>query len=224
MLCILNEAISILEPVERSSNCFHFAFFINSLQARQVGHLQEMVLLHQYHGVYRLTDVSVDLSGRPPHFEDLNQLQYTFPDSCHIPGTCKVEVSVRFSSATRGSFAQCLALNFAGREFFLSIPMNVDVGHEPSVRRVTKIRGKLKNDVPLWNDASTTIEKFKPRPPEITPEAERLLKRYEIPREDLLVPSFLLTEDKELSPQNYQRVMHQLLFVEERILQQQISR
>ena len=102
--------------------------------------------------------------------------------------------------------------------------MNVDVGHEPSVRRVTKIRGKLKNDVPLWNDASTRIEKFKPRPPEITPEAERLLKRHEIPREDLLVPSFLLTEDKELSPQNYQRVMHQLLFVEERILQQQISR
>ena len=103
--------------------------------------------------------------------------------------------------------------------------MNIDVGTEAFLQEVTKERDKLRFDQPLWDDSSKQIIKFEPRPPDSTDESKKLLARYKLPsRPEVIVPSSLMTGDQALNWTNYRRVMHQLLFVEEYSMRQEISR
>ena len=200
-------------------------FFCLSLQSSHVGHLKEVILLHQYHKLYRLTNISFEV--RKPsdsHLEELNHLHYTTPPVFHVPGECTVKVTVNFDSTVFGSFPQCLAFNF-GQKSHLAVRMNIDVGTEAFLQEVTKERDKLRFDQPLWDDSTKQIIKFEPRPPDSTDESEELLARFKLPpRPEVIVPSSLMTGDQALNWTNYRRVMHQLLFVEEYSMRQEISR
>ena len=138
-------------------------------------------------------------------------------------GKITAEITVSFCARTFGNFSQCVVFDF-GRAPYLQLKLHVDVGSESFLNKVETCRQSLKIDWQVWDECSMKIVKFKPLPPEFSVD-EKLLRRYDLPkRTEVIFPSSLLKEGQGLSPGNYKRSMHCLLFVEEHFMRKQVGR
>lgn len=144
------------------------------------------------------------------------------PNLRSLHGSCEVEIIISFSTLVFGSFAQVLVLDF-GKEAHLAVKMNIEVGSQEFLQEFSEEKSKLSLDWTLWDDGSREIVKFEPKRPSVF-NNEHLIDKYKLPGVEDIIPSPLLDKSQGLSPINYMDVMHQLLFVEEFYIRQQISR
>ena len=192
------------------------------------------MLLPQHHRCYALSSVNFNCAVadadatptalKPPDSEEL-------PDMFHHPvktylheshGICEVEVVVLFSTRVFGYFSQVLVLDF-GKEKHLAVKMSIEVGSQKFLEEFGEAKTNLTLDWPLWDDGSRKIVKFEPKRRSVF-NNEHLVAKYKLPKREDIVPSTLLDGCKGLSKDNYKDVMHQLLFVEEFYIRQQLAR
>ena len=198
------------------------------LQTTEIGQLRQVLLLHRYHHCYKLTEVRVG------HYEDkasfelyvldytakLDQLSYKAP-SFRIQGRAKIDVTVGFSSSIFGSFAQCVLFDF-GKKPYLVQRLNVDVCSKDVSDKLLAARHEVGQQHQMWDENSTKVIRFVSTSSEAV-QREQILKRYSLPkRQENVVSAQVMTG--EALRINYKRVMHQLLFIEETYMRQQIGR
>lgn len=153
-----------------------------------------------------------------------NDLHYAVePHLRSLNGIYQAEIVVTFSALVFGSFSQVLVLDFGRDSAHLSVIMNVEVGSQEFLEEYGVEKCKLSLDGTLWDDGSRNIVKFEPKQAS-TFSNDNLLDMYKLPKQEEMVPSALLDKSQGLRPQNYKRVMHQLLFVEEVYIRKQIAR
>ena len=188
--------------------------------------LKQIDLLHRYHDCYQLAKVNVficdaEVLSRVPTERWLYRLPGWIERET---GQMKVEVSVSFQTAASTAdrtFTQCLQFDF-GKKPYLLQGLNVDIGSKEALDTISMAREKLKLDSGVWTEGSaevvaslvTTSESCQDRV---------LQQRYKLPVRIENVVSAQVMEVN-ITAQNYQRVMHQLLFTEELFMKKAISR
>ena len=149
-----------------------------------------------------------------------DQLSYKAP-SYRIQGRAKIDVTVGFSSSIFGSFAQCVLFDF-GKKPYLVQRLNVDVCSKDVSEKLFAARHELGQQHQMWDENSMKVIRFVSTSSEAV-QREQLLKRYSLPkRQENVVSAQVMTGEAERI--NYKRVMHQLLFIEETYMRQQIGR
>ena len=126
----------------------------------------------------------------------------------------KAALAVSFESSLYGGFEQLVLFDF-GRKPYLVKKLNADVTSESNTLPIA--REHLASQAPaIWDERSVEVVRFNQATREAL-QAEHLLRKYSLPRQ-------LEIADEFLSPKIYKSVMHQLLFVEERFMKEEISR
>lgn len=132
-------------------------------------------------------------------------------------------MNISFNSETKGSFPQSVVFDF-GKAPYLVVKLHVDVHSVMLLEKLKTERSKLTMDCQSWTDAKMKIVEFEPKPASYALDLQ-ILKKYPLPeRPEVIYPTELLDEEKGLSPDNYRRVMHSLLFVEETFMRKEIGR
>ena len=195
-------------------------------QISEVGKLCEIDLLHRYHDCYRLTKVTgflndVEIFSEVPKERWLYNLpRGTWYDIKE--GQMKVVVSVSFQTTmSNRTYTQCLRFDF-GKKPFLLKGLNVDIASEEALDTLSAIRQELKLHSSVWTEGSADIVPW-PEPTDMSSQDLSLLKKYKLPERIENVVSAQII-DGNLTMDNYKRVMHQLLFIEELFMQKAISR
>ena len=119
-------------------------------------------------------------------------------------GRLRVSLTVSFASLLFGSFDQCVVFDF-GKKPYLVQTLNADVHSESSAPSP----GISKNvsSTTFWNERSVQVVRFTPESGEAI-QGLHWSRVYSL-RRDLKLP------DEELSRNNYKKIMHALLHVEE---------
>ena len=190
-------------------------------QPDEVGSLQNVFLLHRYHSYYLLSEIRVSCIEEK-HGSETYKLLYTTkledswyksPSSKRLVGRVRVAITVSFESPLYGSFEQLVVFDF-GRKPYLLKKLNADVTSEPMT--LPSAPEHLASHAPaIWNERSVEVVRFIHATREAL-QAEHLSRKYGLPTLDIT--------DELLSPKIYKSVMHQLLFLEERFMKEQISR
>lgn len=185
-----------------------------------------MRLAYLYYKNYYLSSVSIETSTSTySYYKPLNSVDFKTPQPPPSTkhGNITVRVTISFTSEAKGSFPQSVILDF-GEAPFLVVKLHVDVQSGTFLEKLKKERNKLKMDWKLWDKTSMKIVRFEPRPPNYALD-DQLLKKYPLPeRPEVIYTDQLQDEGKGLNPNNYNRVMHSLLFVEETFMQKEIGR
>ena len=194
------------------------------LQPTEIGHLRQVLLQHRNHHCYKLTEIQIG------HYEDkesldsyvldctekLDELSYRV-QSHNIEGRMKIDVTVTFSTSIFGSFAQCVVFDF-GKKPYLVQRLNVNVCGKGDSEELIAARHEVGVQRRMWNENSMKVSKASPGV-----QCDQLLKRYSLPeRQENIVCTQVRTG--EATCDYYKRVMHQLLFIEETYMRQQIGR
>lgn len=134
----------------------------------------------------------------------------------------KVVVSVSFETKTNNqTFTQCLRFDF-GKKPFLLQGLNVDIARKEALDTLWATREELKLHSSVWREGSVDIVPW-PETTDTSSQDLQLLKKYRLPeRIENIIPAQI--NDGEMTVQNYNRVMHQLLFIEELFRKKAISR
>ena len=191
-------------------------------QPDEVGSLQNVFLLHRYHSCYLLSEICVSCIEEK-HGSETYKLLYTTklkdswyksPSSKRLVGRVRVAITVSFKSPLYGSFEQLVVFDF-GRKSYLIKKLNADVTSEPMT--LPRAPEHLASYAPaIWDERSVEVVRFIHATREAL-QAEHLSRKYGLPRQVDIT-------DELLSPKIYKNVMHQLLFLEERFMKEQISR
>ena len=191
-------------------------------QPDEVGSLQNVFLLHRYHRCYLLSEIRVSCIEEK-HGSETYKLLYTTklkdswyksPSSKRLVGRVRVAITVSFKSPLYGSFEQLVVFDF-GRKPYLLKKLNADVTSEPMT--LPSAPEHLASRAPaIWDERSVEVVRFIHATREAL-QAEHLSRKYGLPRQVDIT-------DELLSPKIYKSVMHQLLFLEERFMKEQISR
>ena len=194
----------------------------STFQPDEVGSLQNVFLLNRYHSCYHLSEIRVGCIEEKRGSETYKLLYtakledswYKSPNSERLVGHVKVALAVSFESSLYGSFEQLVLFDF-GRKPYLVKKLNADVTSESNTLPIA--REHLASQAPaIWDESSVEVVRFNQATREAL-QAEHLLRKYSLPRQ-------LEIADELLSPKIYKSVMHQLLFVEERFMKEEISR
>ena len=124
-----------------------------------------------------------------------------------------MSVTVSFNSALYGNFDQCIVFDF-GRKPYLVQKLNADVRSESLSR--TPIVSQHTPAATIWDESCMEVVRFVHGTGEAL-QGEHLSRTYSLRKQVDVVAS-------ELNLDNYKRVMHQLLFVEEGFMKDEISR
>ncbi|KAK2571999.1 putative helicase with zinc finger domain, partial [Acropora cervicornis] len=222
-------AVQLQIPLNSQGSTSHCWKIRVDYESQGTGHLQDVILLPQHHKCFTLSSINIKCttpshSGVPVEVELTNDLHYAVePHLRSLNGIYQAEVVVTFSALVFGSFSQVLVLDFGRDSAHLSVIMNVEVGSQEFLEEYGNEKCKLSLDGTLWDDGSRNIVKFEPKQAS-TFSNDDLLDAYKLPKQEEMVPSALLDKSQGLRPHNYEKVMHQLLFVEEVYIRKQIAR
>ncbi|XP_015780761.1 PREDICTED: uncharacterized protein LOC107358681 [Acropora digitifera] len=221
-------AVQLQIPLNSQGSTSHCWKIRVDYESQRTGHLQDVILLPQHHKCFTLSSINIKCtapshSGVPVEVELTNDLHYAVePHLRSLNGIYQAEIVVTFSALVFGSFSQVLVLDFGRDSAHLSVIMNVEVGSQEFLEEYGIEKCKLSLDGTLWDDGSRNIVKFEPKQAS-TFSNDDLLDMYKLPKQEEMVPSALLDKSQGLRPQNYKKVMHQLLFVEEVYIRKQIA-
>ena len=188
--------------------------------------LRKIDLTHRYDNCYRLTRVKgflndIEVFSRVP----VERWSYSLPSWLNQKaGQVKVDVSVSFESPKQTSnrtFTQCLRFDF-GKEPYLLQDLNVDIARTEVLDTISATREELKLDPSVWKDGSVEVVASS-RTTSVSNQDGELQNRYQLPARIENVVSAQVIEVN-ITAENYQRVMHQLLFTEELFMKKAISR
>lgn len=139
-----------------------------------------------------------------------------------IKGQLQVAVSVSFNTTKFcGTFTQCLQFDFESKQHLLQ-GLNVDVAREEALSGISEIRQLLKLDSSVWTEGSVDIIRY-PESTRMDDQDILLEQKYRLPKRIENILPLQITE-RNLTTENYRRVMHQLLFTEELFIKKAISR
>ena len=195
---------------------------LSPFQPDEVGSLPNVFLLHRYHSCYRLSEIRVGCIEEKQGCETYKLLPtakledswYKSPSPISQLGRVKVALTVSFESPLYGSFEQLVLFDF-GRKPYLMKKLNADVTSESTTLPIAPEH--LATHTPaIWDERSVEVVRFVHETREAL-KAEHLSRKYSLPRQAEIA-------DELLSPKIYKHVMHQLLFVEERFMKEEISR
>ena len=124
-----------------------------------------------------------------------------------------MSLTVSFKSSLYGSFDQCVVFDF-GKKPYLMQKLNADV-HSESLSQ-SAIVSKHATAAAIWDESSVEVVRFIHGTDEAL-QGEHLSRTYSLPKQVDIT-------DNELNRDNYKRIMHQLLFVEEGFMKDEISR
>ena len=166
-----------------------------------------MLLLYRYHNCYQLSEIRVCYSAK------LKAFWYKLPDVNNFSGLAKVSFTVSFESSLYGSFDQCIVFDF-GKKPYLVRRLNVDVqsGSLPQ----TSIFLQHATATAVWDERSMDVVRFVHKTGEAL-QGEHLSRIYSLQKQGNITA-------EELRRDNYKTVMHQLLFVEEGFMTNELSR
>ena len=125
----------------------------------------------------------------------------------------EVSVTISFESSLYGSFDQCVVFDF-GKTPYLVRRLNAEVRSESLSR--TAIVSQHVTVSAIWDERCVDVVNFDHKTGETLKE-EQLSRMYSIPKK------VNITAD-ELRRDNYKAVMHQLLFMEEGFMKNEILR
>ena len=185
-----------------------------------MGSLRHVLLLHRYHNCYQLSEISVGSYQENPGCETyklgysakLKDVWYRTPE-VSLSGRVKVSVTVSFSSSLYGSFDQCVVFDF-GKKPYLVQKLNADV-HSDSLSQCPTVSEHDAAPV-IWEEGSVEVVRFVYATGEAL-QGEHLSRTYSL-RKEVNIAAETLSRD------NYKQIMHQLLFVEEGFMKDEISR
>lgn len=124
-----------------------------------------------------------------------------------------MSLTVSFNSTLYGNFDQYIVFDF-GRKPYLVQKLNADVRSESLSQ--TPIVSQHTPTATIWDESSTEVVRFVHGTGEAL-QGEHLSRTYSLRKQVDVVAS-------ELNLDNYKQVMHQLLFVEEGFMKDEISR
>ena len=126
-----------------------------------------------------------------------------------------MSLTVSFESSLFGSFDQSVLFDF-GKKPYLEQKLNTDVMSE-SLSQIPIIQEHVATPASaIWDERSMEVVRFVHETSEAL-QAEHLSRTYSLPKQVEIT-------DEALNPKIYQKVMHQLIFVEERFMREEISR
>ena len=172
-----------------------------------VGYLRHVLLLYRYHNCYQLSEIRVCYSAK------LKGFWYKLPDVNNFSGLAKVSFTVSFESSLYGSFDQCIVFDF-GTKPYLVRRLNVDVQSESPPQ--ISIVSQHVTATAIWDEHSMDVVRFVQKTGQAL-QAEHLSRIYSLQKQEKITA-------KELRRDNYKTVMHQLLFVEEGFMTNELSR
>ena len=130
----------------------------------------------------------------------------------NLSGRVKVSLTVAFHSSLYGSFDQCVVFDF-GKKPYLMQKLNADVHSESLSQRPIVPQHAA---AAIWDESSMEVVRFVHGTDEAL-QGEHLSRTYSLPKQVAIT-------DDELSQGGYKRIMHELLFVEEGFMKEEISR
>ena len=186
--------------------------------------LKQIDLLHRYQSCYRITKVEGFLNDNETFSRvPTERWSYSLPmDKTLNAGKMKVNVSVSFKTEMSDrTFTQCLQFNF-GKKPHLLHGLNVDIASQEALNTISMAREKLKLDPQVWTQPSVNVVAWSGTTA-VSYQDKALQERYTLPARIENVVSAQVMEVN-ITTENYQRVMHQLLFAEELFMKKAISR
>ena len=202
-----------------SLNTTMFSFW----QTYEVGYLEQFLLLHRYHNCYQLPDVQVRCYQETPGYQSytsgytakLNDPWYKSSSRNRPSGRVEVSLTVSFESHLYGSFEQLVLFDF-GKKPYLVKKLSTDVMSESLSQTSIVPKHAGASATAVWDEVSMEVVRFFHGTSEAV-QAERLSKMYCLPKKVEITA-------ESLSPAVYKSLMHQLLFVEEGFMKNEISR
>ena len=196
--------------------------FYHFFQQDEVGSLKNILLLHRYHSCFHLTEIRVGCfeekhgseSYKSCYTAKLKDSWYKSPNTPRMVGRVKLALTVSFESPLYGSFEQLVLFDF-GRKPYLVKRLNADVSSGSGTLPIAPVNSAT-HESAIWDEMSVEVVRFVHETGEAL-QAEHLSRKYSLPRQ------VEITEDV-LSPKTYKKMVHQLLFVEERFMKEEISR
>lgn len=140
---------------------------------------------------------------------------YQSPATNRPSGRVEVSLTVSFESSLYGSFDQLVLFEF-GKKPYLVQKLNADVMSEALSQTPIVIEHPTASTQAIWDENSMEVVRFVHGTSEAL-QAEHLSRTYSLPKQ---VEITAVT----LDPGIYKRIMHQLLFVEEGFMRDEISR
>jgi len=145
----------------------------------------------------------------------LNDTWYQSPRTNRPSGRLEVSLTVTFESRLYGSFEQLVLFDF-GKKPYLVKRLNADVMSE-SLSQTSIVPEHATTSPPaVWDEVSMEVVRFVHGTSEAV-QAEHLSRTYCLPKKREITA-------ETLSPAVYKSLMHQLLFVEEGFMKDEISR
>lgn len=133
----------------------------------------------------------------------------------------RVDIFVSFETEKFDqTFTQCLRFDFGERHFLQGL--NVDIARKEALDRIAATREKLLLDPCVWTEELVNVL-VSSKYATYNVEDKKLQERYRLPSRVENVVSAQVMEVN-LTPENYKRGMHQLLFTEELFMKKEISR
>ena len=148
---------------------------------------------------------------------------FSLPSSLfHIKeGKMRVKIFVSFETEKFDqTFTQCLQFDFG--EKHCSQGLNVDIASKEALDTISATREKLKLDPRVWTEELVNVLASS-EDATYSRQDKKLQKKYRLPTSVENVVSAQVMEVN-IKSENYQRVMHQLLFTEELFMKKAISR
>ncbi|XP_022797830.1 uncharacterized protein LOC111336066 [Stylophora pistillata] len=210
-----------LNATLRNNEQFKWTFTL-TFQQDEVGSLKNILLLHRYHSCFHLTEIRVGCfeekhgseSYKSCYTAKLKDSWYKSPNTPRMVGRVKLALTVSFESPLYGSFEQLVLFDF-GRKPYLVKRLNADVSSGSGTLPIAPVNSAT-HESAIWDEMSVEVVRFVHETGEAL-QAEHLSRKYSLPRQ------VEITEDV-LSPRTYKKMVHQLLFVEERFMKEEISR
>ncbi|XP_068761024.1 3'-5' exoribonuclease HELZ2-like isoform X3 [Montipora capricornis] len=186
-------------------------------ETKDIGCLRHVLLLYKYHDVYQLSEISVGCyeetaglqSYRTCYTAKLTGFWYKAPE-VKSSGRLRVSLTVSFASSLYGSFDQCVVFDF-GKKTYLVQKLNADVHSEASTLSPSNVPSAA-----IWNERSVQVVRLVPESG-ATLQGMHWSRVYSL-QENLKIP------DEKLSRNNYKKIMHALLHVEEGFMKAEIAR
>ena len=191
------------------------------MQTSVIGYIRHVLLLYSHHSCYQLSEIRVgcyqENQGRESYktcyAAKLRGFWHKAPDVDSISGRMMVSLSISFESSMYGSFNQCVVFDF-GKTSYLVQRLNADVQRESLLE--TSMFSQPVTASAIWDERSMEVVRFGHKTGEAL-KAEHLSRRYSLPEQAKITADHLRRD-------NYDTVMHQILFEEESFMKSEISR
>ncbi|XP_078348623.1 3'-5' exoribonuclease HELZ2-like isoform X2 [Oculina patagonica] len=188
-----------------------------TFETNEVGYLEKVLLLHRYHNCYQLSEIRVscyqDESYKLCYTTKLKDSWYQSPATNRPSGRVEISLTVSFESSLYGSFDQVVLFDF-GKKPYLVQKLNADVMSEALSHTPIVLEHATASAQAIWEENSMEVVRFVHGTSEAL-QAEHLSRTYRLPKQVEIT-------SETLNPNSYKRIMHQLLFVEEGFMRDEI--